>query len=127
MNQSLAQAIAGGKPRFFVDELVEGAFLEPDPLLAVRTSGDYRRLDNKDLLEDVRTCVGLARKRGLETLVLDQTRPDVGMPVVKVIVPGMRPWWARFAPGRLYDVPVEMRWRAVPLTEEQLNPCHLAI
>ena len=127
MNQSLAQAIAGGKPRFFVDELVEGAFLEPDPLLAVRTSGDYRRLDNKDLLEDVRTCVGWARKRGLETLVLDQTRPDVGMPVVKVIVPGMRPWWARFAPGRLYDVPVEMRWRAVPLTEEQLNPCHLAI
>src|SRR5690606_30411941 len=35
----------------------------------------------------------------------------IGMPAVKVIVPGLRHFWARFAPGRLYDVPVA----AVPL------------
>jgi len=127
MNQSLTQAIAGGKPRFFVGESVERAFLEPDPQLWVKTLQDYSRLDSEDLREDVETCVALARKRGLETLVLDQTRPDVGMHAVKVLVPGMRSWWARFAPGRLYDVPVELRWQAVPLPEEQLNPCHLAI
>jgi thiazole/oxazole-forming peptide maturase SagD family component len=127
MNQSLVPATAGGKPRFFVDELVDGAFLEPDRSRACKTCGDYRRLDSKDLLEDVRTCVGLARERSLETLVLDQTRPDIGMHAVKVIVPGMRLWWARFAPGRLYDVPVLMRWQALPLPEEELNPCHLAI
>ena len=56
------------------------------------------------------TCVRLARERDLEVLVLDQTRADVGIPVVKVIVPGMRHFWARFGPGRLYDVPAAMGW-----------------
>ena len=58
----------------------------------------------------------------MEFLVLDQTRPDIGMPVVRVIVPGMRHFWARFAPGRLYDVPVTMGRRKHPLAEADLNP-----
>jgi ribosomal protein S12 methylthiotransferase accessory factor len=58
----------------------------------------------------------------MEILVLDQTRPDLGMPVAKVIVPGLRHFWARFAPGRLYDVPVQMRWLEKPRMEEELNP-----
>jgi len=44
------------------------------------------------------------------------------MPVVRVIVPGMRHFWARFAPGRLYDVPVGMGRRKRPLAEADLNP-----
>jgi ribosomal protein S12 methylthiotransferase accessory factor len=67
-------------------------------------------------------CVKLAEALGLETLVLDQTRSDVGLSVVKVIVPGMRQFWARFGEGRLYDVPVKMGWLKKRLTEEQLNP-----
>jgi ribosomal protein S12 methylthiotransferase accessory factor len=59
---------------------------------------------------------------GYEVLMLDQTRPDIGLPVVKMIVPGLRHFWARFAPGRLYDVPVSMRWRSKRLTENELNP-----
>jgi oxazoline/thiazoline synthase len=55
-------------------------------------------------------------------LVLDQTRPDIGMPVVKVVVPGLRHFWARFAPGRLYEVPASLGWLPRPLTEEELNP-----
>ena len=58
----------------------------------------------------------------MEFLVLDQTRPDIGMPVARVIVPGMRHFWARFAPGRLYDVPVGMGRRERPLAEADLNP-----
>lgn len=58
----------------------------------------------------------------MEVLVLDQTRPDVKMPVVKVIVPGLRHFRARFAPGRLYDVPVQMGWQERSLAEEELNP-----
>ncbi|BAF60458.1 MAG: hypothetical protein K6T66_14980 [Peptococcaceae bacterium] len=44
------------------------------------------------------------------------------MPVVKVVVPGLRHFWARFAPGRLYDVPAGMGWLKEPLREEDLNP-----
>jgi thiazole/oxazole-forming peptide maturase SagD family component len=54
--------------------------------------------------------------------LLDQTRPDVGLPVAKVIVPGMRHFWARFAGGRLYDVPVRLGWLDAPTPEAELNP-----
>ncbi len=57
----------------------------------------------------------------MEFLVLDQTRPDIGMPVARVIVPGLRHFWERFARGRLYDVPVEMGWRDSPVAEADLN------
>jgi ribosomal protein S12 methylthiotransferase accessory factor len=55
-------------------------------------------------------------------LVLDQTRGDVGFPVVKVLAPGLRHFWRRLAPGRLYDVPVSMGWLKEPLAESELNP-----
>jgi ribosomal protein S12 methylthiotransferase accessory factor len=126
MNQSLAGAIVGETPQFFVGEMFEHAFLAPGGS-AVQTRGNYSPCQGEDLREDLRSCVGLARKRGLETLVLDQTRTDSRMRAVKVIVPGMRPWWARLAPGRLYDVPVQIGWQPARLSEEQLNPCHLAV
>jgi thiazole/oxazole-forming peptide maturase SagD family component len=83
---------------------------------------DFPKLASGDLLADIDYCRGLVEARGMEMLVLDQTRPDLGLPVVKVIVPGLRHFWARFAPGRLYDVPVQMGWLEQPLAEEALNP-----
>ncbi|MBI0319211.1 YcaO-like family protein, partial [Streptomyces javensis] len=64
----------------------------------------------------------LVRGRGMELLVLDQTRPDVGLPVAKVLVPGMRPHWARFAPGRLFDTPVALGRLPRPTPYADLNP-----
>ena len=82
----------------------------------------YPVVESTDTREDVETCRSLVEARGMEFLVLDQTRPDVGMPVVRVIVPGLRHFWARFAPGRLYDVPVDTGCRKHPLAEADLNP-----
>lgn len=67
-------------------------------------------------------CFEAIQKAGHEIHLLDQSRPDVGLPVVKVIAPGIRHFWARYAPGRLYDVPVKMGWLERKLTEEELNP-----
>lgn len=61
----------------------------------------------------------------MEMLVHGLTRPDIGLPVVKVIVPGMRHVWPRFAAGRLYDVPVALGWLPAPLCESELNPVRL--
>jgi oxazoline/thiazoline synthase len=127
MNQYLAEATAGEMPHFFVGEPLKDAFLAPEASALVKTRGDYSVSESVELREDLRTCVELASQRGLETLVLNQTRSDAGMRAVKVVVPGMRPWWARFAPGRLYDVPVEIGWQHARLSEEQLNACHLAV
>ncbi|CAB4885892.1 unannotated protein [freshwater metagenome] len=70
---------------------------------------------------NVDRAVALVAERGMDFIVLDQTRPDIGLSVVKVLVPGMRHFWPRFAPGRLYDVPVELGWLERPLTEAELN------
>ncbi|MDT3400261.1 YcaO-like family protein, partial [Streptomyces sp. B1866] len=75
--------------------------------------------------EGVARALDLTRERGLELLALDQTRPDVGLPVAKVLVPGLRPHWARFAPGRLFDVPVDLGRVARPTPYERLNPTPL--
>jgi ribosomal protein S12 methylthiotransferase accessory factor len=77
-----------------------------------------------DVREQVSACVRIARQQGFDFLVLDQTRPDIGVPVVRVIVPGMRHFYRRFAPGRLYDVPIKLRLRDRPLLEDELNPIH---
>ena len=103
-------------------KLADHPWLAPAPGTARRGKSDYPVPDTSDTREDVEHCRALVEARGLEFLVLDQTRPDIGMPVARVIVPGMRHFWARFAPGRLFDVPVSMGWRESPLSEDDLNP-----
>jgi ribosomal protein S12 methylthiotransferase accessory factor len=102
-------------------------YLRPDPGQAARTFGGYRYAPRPDLLDDIEHICALARRHGLDVLVLDQTRPDIGLPVVKVVVPGLRHFWARFAPGRLYDVPVRLGRLATPKTYDQLNPVPLSL
>ena len=77
-----------------------------------------------DKREQVMACVNAVKRLGLDFLVLDQTRPDIEVPVVRVIVPGLRHFYRRFAPGRLYDVPIKLGWSDRPLTESELNPLH---
>ena len=102
--------------------LADNPHLAPAPGGAPRGAADYPVPDSGDMREDVERCRSLIEARGMELLVLDQTRPDIGMPVVRVIVPGLRHFWERFAPGRLYDVPVAMGWRESPVEEAGLNP-----
>ncbi len=101
--------------------VAEHPYLLPRPGPA-RTVADYPVAWTDDLRDDVHACQALAARHGLEMLVLDQTRPEIGLPVVKVFVPGLRHFWARLAPGRLYDVPARLGWLPRPLAEEQLNP-----
>lgn len=86
-----------------------------------RLATDFPTAVSEDCKEDVDRCRTMVESKGLDFLVLDQTRPDIGMPVVRVIVPGLRHFWARFAPGRLFDVPVDFGSLEVPLKEHQLN------
>jgi ribosomal protein S12 methylthiotransferase accessory factor len=70
----------------------------------------------------VENCVEVARQAGYDFLVLDQTRPDVGVPVVRVTVPGLRHFYKRFGPGRLYDIPVKLGLLDRPRLESELTP-----
>ena len=103
--------------------LQDHPYLTPsgNPIVQPEFGSKFGGLDTR---EQVTACVFLAKEAGLDFLVLDQTRPDIETPVVRVIVPGLRHFYRRFAPGRLYDVPVELGLCDRPLKENELNPIH---
>lgn len=101
-------------------------YLSPDPSLPPRTASDYaasaRAPAGPDIGAVLQNVIGTLEGLGHEVLALDQTRADIGLPVYKMIVPGFRHFWARFAPGRLYDVPVRMGLLPTQRSESELNP-----
>jgi bacteriocin biosynthesis cyclodehydratase domain-containing protein len=135
MNQFLPAVIgmkADGSGRYAFDDpdqldwwqhatLADHPYLLPADT-GTRTAKDFHDPSGADLLDDLRLAQKLVENKGLELLVLDQTRVDIGLPVVKMMVPGMRHFWPRYAPGRLYDVPLELGWLSRPATESDLNP-----
>ncbi|WP_439396686.1 TOMM precursor leader peptide-binding protein [Bradyrhizobium sp. PMVTL-01] len=72
--------------------------------------------------DQANACIEIATRAGYDFLVLDQTRPDVEVPVVRVLVPGLRHFYRRFGPGRLYDVPVKLGLLDRPRLESELTP-----
>lgn len=136
MNQGLARALSAdiGRARgqkfgdadfskwWRTATVAEYPYLAPDPTHpAVRYPG-LRPRSSTDFREDVLHCREIVERHGMEMLVVDHTRPDIALPVVKVVVPGLRHFWARFAPGRLFDVPPRLLWIDRPLAETELNP-----
>jgi len=103
--------------------LQEHPYLTPSGASATRPdpSAKFGRLEAR---EQVSACVHIAGRAGLDFLVLDQTRPDIQVPVVRVIVPGLRHFYRRFAPGRLYDVPVKLGWPDCAFSQQELNPLY---
>ncbi|MFC7419715.1 TOMM precursor leader peptide-binding protein [Iodobacter arcticus] len=74
----------------------------------------YPNVQQLTLEAALAACLDITQKKSLNLLVLDQTRPDTGLSVVKVVVPSLRHFWPRFAPGRLYS--------EATATEAALNP-----
>ncbi len=66
-------------------------------------------------------CVQRLRDIGIRPVAVDLSRPDVLLHTVRVIAPGMRSVHDRRAPGRLYEVPVQLGWLGTARTEAQLN------
>lgn len=113
---------ATGKP--FVDTR-----LLPDPgfLYPLGAAHPHESFDGEHLAADIAECQRRLEREGLELIVVDKTRPDLGLSVAQVIVPGLRHFWPRFAPGRLYDVPVRLGWRQTATDEAALTPVALTL
>ena len=113
----------------FMDWLARAAVAN-HPYLAPDPSGPAMRLEEvpsfPSLLAAIEYILERAHAGGIEVLVQDQTRPDIGLHVVKVVAPGLRHHWKRLAPGRLYETPVRMGWQPRALDEPHLNPVPLS-
>ena len=97
-------------------------YLLPNANEDAKTYSDYTDLTLGSLKENIEQCIDIVQDAGMEMLALDHTRPDIGMNVCRVIVPGMRHFWRRLGSGRLYDLPVQMGWLEQPVAEENMNP-----
>ncbi|CAM2063877.1 TOMM leader peptide-binding protein [Sulfidibacter corallicola] len=102
--------------RWYRDENLETQpFLRPAGLVS---RDDLPRREFTHFGQAIDACIALSARRGLDLLVLDQTRPDIDLAVVRVVVPGLRHFWPRFAAGRLFDAPVEAELFSKPIEEE---------
>lgn len=91
--------------------LAPHGFVPPPQVPSYTTMGEA--------IEDVVTAI---ERAGMTVLWADASRPDVPLSVVRTYAPGMRHFWNRYAPGRLYDVPPRLGWREGGYGEADLNP-----
>jgi len=64
---------------------------------------------------------------GHDVMWADLTRRDSRLPVARTFAPGLRHFWRRLAPGRLYDVPSQQGWISHILDEDGVNPLDMPI
>jgi ribosomal protein S12 methylthiotransferase accessory factor len=83
------------------------------------TADTYASTATGDAAEDVRRCVA---KTDGDVIVLDQSRPDLELRVARVVVPGLRHFWRRLGPGRLWDVPPRLGRQGLAADETAMNP-----
>ena len=79
------------------------------------------------LEEAIQTLTGRLAEQSIELIAFDLTQKDTQLPVVRMLAPGLRHFWRRTGPGRLFDVPVKLGWIDKKLTEEQLNSYSITI
>ncbi|MDO5082862.1 MAG: TOMM precursor leader peptide-binding protein [Arachnia propionica] len=96
-------------------------WLLPHPELPAVRLDDLPGTGTRQIDVLVQRQVDILERVGVETIVVNQTRPEIELAVAKVFTPGLRHFWRRSAPGRLYDVPVKLGWIDRPLREDQLN------
>ncbi len=97
-------------------------WLLPHPEFEYRHVRSFEQPSTRRLDHLVQRQVEKFASVNIETIIINQTRPEIDLAVVKVLAPGLRHFWRRTAPGRLYDIPVSLGWMAAANTEENLNP-----
>ncbi len=96
-------------------------YLKPSSVAASKKIQDFPTVPYDDIPGAMLYIKKLLSEKKLDILCLDQTRQDLGLHVVKVVVPGLRPYWLRLAPGRLYEIPVQLGWLSESKYETEMN------
>lgn len=78
-------------------------------------------LATDDFLDDIQTCIKLLTHQNVRAFFVNLNNSSINHHTVKVICPELRHFWCRLAPGRLYDVPLKMKWISKNLLENEMN------
>ncbi|MGH8779289.1 TOMM precursor leader peptide-binding protein [Paraburkholderia sp.] len=117
----LLDVSADGPPPWDHARLSSTRFLYPAEGVAETSAPTWPRAGEGSLDDAIAYTLGQIAAAGLDTLVVDKTRPDIGLPVVQVIVPGLCHFWPRFGAPRLVSVPVAQGWIGRARDEAELN------
>jgi ribosomal protein S12 methylthiotransferase accessory factor len=112
-------ALDDERPRAAYYQWVRGASVAHEPYLRPHGVAEMRARPSGAGVEH---AINAIRGAGLTPHLLDLTRPEIGIPAVRAVVPGLRHHWGRRGPGRLYDVPARLGWVERARAESELNP-----
>lgn len=84
-------------------------------------------LDSDDIKDDIQYCLNEIKRLDLDVLVINNSRPDLKLKTVKVIVPGLCHIFPYLGLDRLYDLPVEQGIIKNRNSEDILNSVELLI
>jgi ribosomal protein S12 methylthiotransferase accessory factor len=82
---------------------------------------------SEDSTPTLEHCLEICAANHLSLYYVDLTRETIAVSVARTVVPGLRHYKPRFAPGRLYDVPIKIGWQESSTDESQLNPLPLIV
>jgi len=102
--------------------LENNIYLLPKPHTKAIRASEILDLSTDDLKDDVEMCVKICKDANLNMTILDQTREDIGLNVVKVIIPQLSHFWRRLGKERLHTVALKKGWIQKQNTEEEFNP-----
>ena len=82
----------------------------------------YQIFASDNFKEEILFLDALLKKNHLHCYWCNLSNLNIPFYTVKVVVPGLRHFWRRLAPGRLYEVPVKMGLQTNIISEGDLNP-----
>ena len=100
------------------EEIENHFFIKPSTFIHLNRS---THCQSNNFIDDINVYLDIFKNKNLEVLFLDMSQPNIYFHSVKIIIPGLRHFWSRLAPGRLYDVPVSLHWLESPKSEQKMN------
>lgn len=101
------------------------SFLFPDPVCEPATLDSC--CPETEGLEPLERILAPLHRLGIDVLAIDQTDPDIGVPVMRVMAPGLYHFWRRLGGKRLTEVPQKMGWTSEEERSRLLNPYSIVL
>lgn len=83
---------------------------------------DYPSIELEDFRDLIESLINILRGKNLSPYWLNMSHVDINFFTVRAIIPGLRHFWRRLGPGRLYNVPVEQGLLDQCKPESSMNP-----
>lgn len=100
-------------------------YLFPDPAVEAVIMDAY--CPGPEATDPMEAILASLHRLGIDVLAIDQTDPDIGVPVMRILAPGLYHFWRRLGGKRLTEVPQKMGWASEEERSRLLNPYSIVL